>query len=106
MSIQHRETAFDRFNVASPQVTEVRLAIQRGYSLSDEDAPYSEILHNALLGYGTRLTETTVSLGYALVWDPERRIWIWVCSSVTTFEVSFGGLGTVVVEARDGVIML
>ena len=100
VSISLREAARYRLSVSSRPVLEVVSAVSPGLAVLADPSLASATLHDTLSGlYGARLHESTVPMGYALVWDGTH--WVVVCSSVSTFEIDFGSQGTVVVESRD-----
>lgn len=95
VSICHQDLDQYSDSVFTPEVQEVRLAIQSGLAKDVLGSAAVAHLHTVLTTrYGEQLHEST-RLAYALQWIEGQ--WVWICTSTTSFEVDFGARGAVVV---------
>ena len=105
LSIQHLEGRFRVSALGAPILEQVRRAIQRGYLDALPGTSEVEILRDALAVFGPNVSSSTTPYGYVWVWNPTTGRWEPICTLAERFTVTFGDLGTVVVEAKEKTIL-
>jgi len=98
VAIRTLEGAESSSSLDSPELQEVSLVVGRALSIQNKRDPVEVVLRNALTDeFGTSLSVAAPEVTYHVEWDPELKIFIWVCVNTTNFSVDFGPEGTVLV---------